>query len=122
MKDILFNIKSNFSFFTLFSSLYGSNFSFYMHFEMSSAICFNLGQFKILSSGYGLMHMYFQTTETLIFPTLKAFVTTQSLPTSYNPVRQAFENILGKREMMVTSIFFLSQKQFQFLIHIYFIV
>ena len=39
----------------MFSILYGTYFSFQMHFKMSSAICFNLNQFKILSSGNGLM-------------------------------------------------------------------
>ena len=29
-----------------------------MHFKMSSAICFNLDQSKILSSGYGLIHSH----------------------------------------------------------------
>ena len=36
------------------SSLYGSCFSFWMHFKMSSAICFNLDKFKILLSDNGL--------------------------------------------------------------------
>ena len=78
MKDILFNIKSNFSFFTLFSSQYGSNFSFYMHFEMSSAICFNLDQFKILSSGYGLTLYH-------------------TIPTFNDPKEEAFGKHCGKR-------------------------
>ena len=38
----------------MFSTLYDTYFSFSMHFKMSSAICFNLDQFKILSSGNGL--------------------------------------------------------------------
>ena len=38
----------------MFSTLYGIYFSFQMHFKMSSAICFNLGQSKIFSSGNGL--------------------------------------------------------------------
>ena len=41
-------------FLTMFSTVYGTYFSFEMHFKMSSAICFNLDQFKILSSGNGL--------------------------------------------------------------------
>ena len=39
------------SFLTMFSTLYGTYFSFQVHFGMSSAICFNLDQSKILSSG-----------------------------------------------------------------------
>ena len=38
----------------MFSTLYGTYFSFEMHFKMSSSICFNLDQRKILSSGHGL--------------------------------------------------------------------
>ena len=41
-------------FLTIFSTLYGIYFSFQMHFKMSSAICLNLDQSKILSSGSGL--------------------------------------------------------------------
>ena len=35
----------------MFSTLYGTYFSFQMHFKMLSAICFNLDRSKILSSG-----------------------------------------------------------------------
>ena len=38
-------------FLTMFSILYGTYFPFQMYFKMSSAICFNLNQSKILSSG-----------------------------------------------------------------------
>ena len=38
----------------MFSTLYGTCFSFYMHFKMSSAICFSLDQSKIVSSDNGL--------------------------------------------------------------------
>ena len=38
----------------MISTLYGMYFSFEMHFKMSSAVCFNLDQSKILSSGSGL--------------------------------------------------------------------
>ena len=38
-------------FLTMCSTLYGTYFSFQMDFKMSSAICFNLDQSKILSSG-----------------------------------------------------------------------
>ena len=41
-------------FHTMFSTLYCSYFLFWMHFKMSSAIFFNLDQFKKLSSGNGL--------------------------------------------------------------------
>ena len=41
-------------FVTMFSTLYGTYFSFQMHFKMSSATCFNLDQSKILSSGNGV--------------------------------------------------------------------
>ena len=37
----------------MFSTLYGTYFSFQLHFKMSSAICFNLDQSKISSSGNG---------------------------------------------------------------------
>ena len=40
----------------MFSTLYGTYFSFQMHFKMSSAICFNLDHSKIFSSGNGLIH------------------------------------------------------------------
>ena len=42
------------SFLTMFSTLCGTYFLFQMHFKMSFAICFNLDQSKILSSGNGL--------------------------------------------------------------------
>ena len=45
-------------FFKMLSTLYGTFFPFYMHFKMSSAICFNLDQSKILSSGNGLTHSH----------------------------------------------------------------
>ena len=38
----------------MFSTLYDTYFSFQMHFKISSAICFNLEQSKILLSGNGL--------------------------------------------------------------------
>ena len=38
-------------FLTMFSTLYDTYFSFKMHLKMSIAICFNLDQSKILSSG-----------------------------------------------------------------------
>ena len=41
----------------MFSTLYSTYFSFQMQFKMSSAICFNLDEFKILSSGYGLKEL-----------------------------------------------------------------
>ena len=53
--------KSNFSFSHNVSTLYDAYFSFQMHSKMSSAICFNLDQSKILSSGNGLicrLHMH----------------------------------------------------------------
>ena len=40
-------------FFTMFSNLHGTYLSFYMYFNRSSAICFNLDQSKILSSANG---------------------------------------------------------------------
>ena len=48
-------------FLTMFSTLYGSYFPFYMHFKISSAIFFNLDQSKILSSGNGLNIRLFST-------------------------------------------------------------
>ena len=42
----------------MFSTLYGTYFSFQMHFKMSSVICFNLDQFETLSSGNGLTHYH----------------------------------------------------------------
>ena len=41
-------------FLTMFSTLYATYFSFQMHFKMSSTICFNLDQSKLLSSDNGL--------------------------------------------------------------------
>ena len=41
-------------FLTMFSTLYGTYFSFGIHFKMLFAICFNLDQSKILPSGNGL--------------------------------------------------------------------
>ena len=38
-------------FLTMFSTLYGTDFPFQTNFKMSSAICFNLDQSKMLSSG-----------------------------------------------------------------------
>ena len=38
----------------MFSTLYGTNFPFQMHFKMPFAICFNLQESTILSSGNGL--------------------------------------------------------------------
>ena len=48
-------VTSNFSFSHNVFYPYGTYFSFEMHFKMSSAICFNLDQSKILSSGNGLI-------------------------------------------------------------------
>ena len=42
-------------FLTMFSTLYGTYFSFLIHFKMSSEICFSLNQSKILLSGNGLI-------------------------------------------------------------------
>ena len=41
-------------FLSMFSTLYGTYFSFQIYFHMSSVICFSLDQPKILSSGNGL--------------------------------------------------------------------
>ena len=55
-------------FLTMFSTLYGTYFPFYMHFKISSAICFNLDQSKILSSCNGLInHIYFVITKCFVF-------------------------------------------------------
>ena len=43
----------------MFSTLYDTYFPFEIHFNMSSAICFNLDQSKILSSGNGLTNLVF---------------------------------------------------------------
>ena len=42
----------------MFSTLYGTYFPFQMHFKMLSAICFNLDQSKILTSGNGLNPLF----------------------------------------------------------------
>ena len=47
--------------FLTFSILYGIYFSFYWNFKMSPAMCFNLDQSKILSSGNGLTHSHTMT-------------------------------------------------------------
>ena len=49
-------------FLTMFSTLYGTHFLFSMHFKMLSAICFNLDQSKVLSSGNELTHSHTMTT------------------------------------------------------------
>ena len=53
--------KAIFPFLTMFSILYGTYFSFQMHFEMSSAFSFNLDQSKVLSFGKGLTHSHTMT-------------------------------------------------------------
>ena len=45
--------KKQFILFSVFSTLYGTYCS--MHFKMLSAVCFNLDQSKIFSSGNGLI-------------------------------------------------------------------
>ena len=42
-------------FLKMFSTLYDTYFSFYMHFKISSVIFFNSDQYKILSCGNGLI-------------------------------------------------------------------
>ena len=55
----------------MFSTLYDAYFPFYMHFKMLSAICFNLDQSKILSSGNGLKtNFYLEHTQTVIWKCL----------------------------------------------------
>ena len=62
---------------------------------MLSAICFNLDQSKILSSGNGLSLLV-------------------------TPSKKAFENMVGKGENGASHHFLIAQIKFQFLIQIYF--
>ena len=55
--EMAFN-KQFLLFLTMFSTRYGTYFSFQMHFKMPSAICFSLDQSKILSSGNGLSPLF----------------------------------------------------------------
>ena len=59
------------SFLTMFFTLCGTYFLFWMHFKMSSAICFNLHQSIILSSGNEL------SEESTFFLTNMAFMPLQ---------------------------------------------
>ena len=61
-----------------------------MHFKMSSAICFNLDQSKILSSGNGLS----------LYQTVQSFKTfgDKFENTLMTPSTKPFENIVGKGE------------------------
>ena len=67
---------------TMFSTLYGTYIPFHMHFKISSAICFNLNQSKILSSGNGL-----NAVQLILYQTLPGLTTQRKI---------AFENIVGK--------------------------
>ena len=53
-------LTSNFTFAHDVSTQYGTFFHFKRTLEMSSAVCFNLDQSKILSSGNGLSFVYVQ--------------------------------------------------------------
>ena len=55
------------------STLYGTYFRFHMHLKMSSAICFNLDQSKILSFGNGLTR-YNQGSKALCSVLTRPFV------------------------------------------------
>ena len=74
-----------------------------MHFEMSSAICFNLDQSKILSSGNGLILLNAQN-QTFCLLTLPkqalVFMCLQHKP---------FENTVGKEEIAHNEQFLLFQ-------------
>ena len=50
--------NKQFLLFSMFFTLCDTYFPFEMHFKMPSAICFNLDQSKILSSGNGLTPAY----------------------------------------------------------------
>ena len=110
----------------MFSILHGTYFSFSMHFKMSSAICFNLDLFKILSSANGLflyisiackvwgelfssndsnhcqsysyiiMFNYFHHNRAYKVPLRKLFTTQSTLLTTLK--QMVFENIMGKGE------------------------
>ena len=51
----------------MFSTLYGTYLLFEMHFKMSSPVCFNLDQSKILSCGNGLMHQKIENHLLLLY-------------------------------------------------------
>ena len=63
----------------MFSTLYGTHFSLQMHFKLSSAICFDLDQSKILSS----------VNELTFYRTILWF---------WDPEKKSFENIVEKEE------------------------
>ena len=54
-----------------FLPVYGTYFLFYMHFKMSSAICFNLDQSKMSSSGNGLMNSSFSPQDSISYTPLQ---------------------------------------------------
>ena len=79
-------------FLSMFFTLYGSSFSFGIHFKLSSAICFNLDQSKILSSGNGLTH-----------PSIRQPTTTpinQSTDPMKQPTNQPINSFPGQRDLV----------------------
>ena len=63
---------------------------------MSSAICFDLDQSKILSSGKGLNNIQQRSQ---CFPVYQRYLTPyHTIPTFNDPTKRPFENIVGKRE------------------------
>ena len=73
----------------MFSTLYGTYFPFKMHSKMSSAICFDLDQSKILPSGNGLI----------------AIADNINVVQIINLVFDMTENMGGKKKMLVNGIF-----------------
>ena len=77
----------------MFSTQYGTYFSFQIRFQMFSAICFNLDQSKILSSGNALCVSNPRLYSSNIYDT---------------EIEAIFENIVGKGDKVVTQHNFFS--------------
>ena len=67
-------------FLTMFSTLYGTHFSFQMHLKTSSVICFNLDQSKMLSSGNGLSKELAEVGIEPASPVLRSCILPTQLP------------------------------------------
>ena len=78
----------------MFSTLYGTYFPYQMHFKMLSAICFDLDQPKILSSGNGLTH--YQTTNFRLFQLKKFADDNFTFDENRSKLSKQVENALGK--------------------------
>ena len=98
-------------FLTMFSTLYGTYFSFQMHFKLLSAICFNLYQFKILSSGNELTH--YQMTNFRLIQSERVADDNFKLDKNGRKLSKRVENTVGKGEIARYEQFLLLPKCFQ---------